>query len=218
MINHVKNYAVAYSILLISTVLSLYAYFTLPEVLIIQWDIYNQPANEMPKDMFVLGYPVFAFLMTWFMIFVTNKSLNESAEKQSRSVITYISALIGFISIATQSWLILINAAMIQMDAGLFVTYLFSGILVFLGNIMGKVKPNKYVGFRVSWTMNSDENWHATHRFGGKIMMLCGVMMFTCSFISSGYGYTIGNIVFWWLLGLFSPFVYSYKYAKKQKC
>ncbi len=216
MTRHFRQYLVAYIVLALSCMMSLYSFLVLPEILIVQWGIDNQPSNTMPNDMFAIGYPPFAFFMTWLMIFVMKKSLNAHDDRQSESVITYVATITGFISIATQLWIILANATDIQITPSLFVSYLFAGILILLGNIMGKVRPNKYVGFRISWTMNSDENWLATHRFGGKVMMIAGLMMLIGTFVSDDNVWVIINIVLWWLLGLFAPFVYSYSMHKKQ--
>lgn len=212
--SHLKNYAVVYVVFAASLALSVYSFLFLPETLIVQWGIDNQPSNYMPKNMFALGYPAFAFFMTWLIVFLMNKSLNEHDDKQSKSVITYVAAITGFISISSQLWIVLANATDIQLTPAIFVSYLFAGILILLGNIMGKIKPNKYVGFRVSWTMNSEENWRATHRFGGKAMMLAGLMMFIGTFVSDNNIWVISNIVLWWLLGLFAPLVYSYTLHK----
>lgn len=213
---HLKQYIVAYVILALSCMISIYSFLVLPETLIVQWGIDHQLSNDMPRDIFAMGYPPFAFFMTWLMIFVMNKPLNKHDDKQSRSVLAYVAVMIGFISIATQFWIVLANATDVKITAGLFVSFLFAGVLILLGNIMGKIKPNKYVGFRVGWTMNSDENCLATHRFGGKMMMISGLMMLIGTFVSDNNIWMIINIVLWWILGLSAPFIYSYMMFKKQ--
>lgn len=39
----------------------------------------------------------------------------------------------------------------------------------FLGNLLGKVTPNYYVGIRTPWTLESPENWERTHRFAARL-------------------------------------------------
>jgi uncharacterized membrane protein len=51
-------------------------------------------------------------------------------------------------------------------------------LLVVLGNFMGKLTKNFYVGIRTSWTLASDEVWLRTHRLGGKLFVLAGVGLF----------------------------------------
>jgi uncharacterized membrane protein len=38
-----------------------------------------------------------------------------------------------------------------------------------MGNCIGTVRPNYFVGFRTPWTLESDEVWRATHRMIGRI-------------------------------------------------
>jgi uncharacterized membrane protein len=44
-------------------------------------------------------------------------------------------------------------------------------LLFFLvvGNCIGRVRPNYFVGIRTPWTLESDEVWRATHRLLGRI-------------------------------------------------
>ena len=54
-------------------------------------------------------------------------------------------------------------------------------LLVVVGNLLPKLRPNKYVGIRLPWIMHDEARWAKTHRFGGFAMVLCGVTMLVCS-------------------------------------
>lgn len=52
---------------------------------------------------------------------------------------------------------------------------MFGGLAVFLGllgNVMGKVRRNFWIGIRTPWTLASERVWYSTHRFAGKTMVL----------------------------------------------
>jgi len=51
-------------------------------------------------------------------------------------------------------------------------------LLVVLGNFLGKVTRNFFVGIRTPWTLASEEVWLRTHRLGGKLFVLAGLAMF----------------------------------------
>jgi uncharacterized membrane protein len=58
---------------------------------------------------------------------------------------------------------------------------LLGGIFLFfalLGNVMGKVRKNFYIGIRVPWTLASDRVWNDTHRLAAWSMVLGGVIGF----------------------------------------
>ena len=46
-----------------------------------------------------------------------------------------------------------------------------------IGNYFPKCRPNRTVGIRIIWTLGSEENWNATHRFAGKVWVIGGLIM-----------------------------------------
>jgi uncharacterized membrane protein len=70
---------------------------------------------------------------------------------------------------------------------------IFGGMAVclgMLGNVMGKVRRNFWIGIRTPWTLASERVWYATHRFAAKTMfvgavsslvgMLAGLPLWLC--------------------------------------
>jgi uncharacterized membrane protein len=52
--------------------------------------------------------------------------------------------------------------------------YLLAGIAVFtamLGNVMGKVRRNFWIGVRTPWTLANERVWYSTHRLAAKTMV-----------------------------------------------
>lgn len=50
-------------------------------------------------------------------------------------------------------------------------------LFIVLGNYMPKTRSNWFVGIRTPWTLSSEETWVKTHRFGGKLFVLIGIML-----------------------------------------
>lgn len=48
-------------------------------------------------------------------------------------------------------------------------------LFVVIGNVLGKVRPNFFVGIRTPWTLADEHVWDKTHRFGGWIFVLGGI-------------------------------------------
>lgn len=48
---------------------------------------------------------------------------------------------------------------------------------VFMGNVMYNIKPNRFVGVRIPWTLNDDDNWKHTHRLASKLFFVGGVLI-----------------------------------------
>jgi uncharacterized membrane protein len=61
------------------------------------------------------------------------------------------------------------------------------GILVIaIGNVMGKTRRNFFIGFRTPWTLASEEVWSRTHRFGGRLLVVCGLMFCAAAALGAG--------------------------------
>jgi uncharacterized membrane protein len=49
--------------------------------------------------------------------------------------------------------------------------------LVILGNYLGNLRPNYFVGIRTPWTLENSETWRATHRLGGRLMFFGALIL-----------------------------------------
>ncbi|HVB63895.1 MAG TPA: SdpI family protein [Nitrolancea sp.] len=49
-------------------------------------------------------------------------------------------------------------------------------LFIVLGNVMGKVRPNWFVGVRTPWTLSSKRSWVRTHRLAGWLFTLAGLI------------------------------------------
>lgn len=82
-----------------------------------------------------------------------------------------------------------------------------------MGNYFGKIEKNFVVGFRIPWTLASDENWKQTHRFAGKAYVTAGVVSLVISFIYPSLFISVGAL----LLATLSGVIYSYRYFVKNE-
>ncbi len=57
---------------------------------------------------------------------------------------------------------------------------MMSCLLVFfvvMGNYLGNLRPNYFVGIRTPWTLENPETWRATHRLGGRLMFFGALIL-----------------------------------------
>lgn len=83
------------------------------------------------------------------------------------------------------------------------------GLIVLLGNVMGKIRRNFFVGFRTPWTLASERVWNATHRFGAFSMVLGGLLAALVTFAEF---YSAAIVLL--LAGCLLPLLFSLVYAK----
>ena len=49
-------------------------------------------------------------------------------------------------------------------------------LFLVIGNILPLARPNWFFGIRTPWTLTSDRVWDRTHRLGGYLFMICGLL------------------------------------------
>lgn len=103
-----------------------------------------------------------------------------------------------------------------NLPIGKIIPVMIGIMFVILGNYMGKIKFNWFVGVKTPWTLSSEEVWNKTHRFFGKIFMISGVILALNAWLPGKIGMIvfIANMV----MLVFGGFIYSYiAYRQEQK-
>lgn len=93
-----------------------------------------------------------------------------------------------------------------HVDVGHAVFVLIGILFVLVGSVMGKIRPNWFFGIRTPWTLSSKASWVRTHRLGGWVFLIGGIVMIGTSIIPAVQIYVLlafGAGVLWTV-------VYSY--------
>jgi len=80
-----------------------------------------------------------------------------------------------------------------------------------LGNVLGKVQRNFYIGIRTPWTIADERVWYATHRFGAKTFVVGGLLALALALVGTTFWIPFATI----MVTVFSPVVYSLVYYKR---
>lgn len=198
-------------VILIPVLAGLILWNRLPETMTTHWGIDGQPDGygSLPFAVFV---PYLCLLAGhWLCFFVTAKDpRNQNRNWKPIRLVLWIMPVLSNIC----------GAMMYALALGVKVSV--SGIMiaalglmfVAIGNYLPKCRQNHTIGIKVPWTFASEENWNATHRFGGRVWMIGGVVMMLAAFLPTGWsaGVTVAAAV---ILSVV-PIVYSYCYYRKQ--
>ena len=87
-------------------------------------------------------------------------------------------------------------------------------IFVIMGNYMPKLKVNHTVGIRLPWTLQSEDNWHKTHRLAGKLWVLGGLILLLEAGLQFALSYVLVLVI---LAIVFIPMMYSYQLSRKNR-
>lgn len=95
----------------------------------------------------------------------------------------------------------------------------FTGVLllfIVLGNYMGNVRPNYFVGIRTPWTLENSEVWRKTHYLAGSLWFWTGLVCLLISFFIKDPKQLPVLIIVIVVITLI-PVVYSYIIFRKLK-
>lgn len=100
-----------------------------------------------------------------------------------------------------------------RFDISLMVLYGIMILFLILGNLMGNIRNNFFVGVRTPWTLSSEEVWTKTHRLTAKLWVASTLITMVLIAILPH-----PEIVFGVYIGVIAivPIVYSYIEYKKQ--
>ncbi len=84
-------------------------------------------------------------------------------------------------------------------------------LFVLLGNVLGKVRRNFWIGVRTPWTLANERVWNATHRFAAKTFVLGGLAGFVLSWAGVGFWLSFAAL----MAGALVPIVHSLVYYKQ---
>jgi uncharacterized membrane protein len=92
---------------------------------------------------------------------------------------------------------------------------LLGALFAMFGNYFQTVRPNYFLGIRTPWTLENEQVWKKTHRLGGRLWIVGGILIVLLAFfINNNQMFLIifGVII---LILVIVPVVYSYTEFKK---
>ncbi len=166
--------AISFGLIVLALIYSAVLYPHLPDPLPIHWNIRGEVDGWWPRWQGVLLIPALMLVILVLLQTLPKLPISKSSVEAFRATYDYISviviALIGYVH-GTVLW----AAVHPKMDLP---RVLLAGVLLFLaaiGNVMGKLRPNRWAGVRTPWTLASEAVWVGTHRFAARIYVVGGV-------------------------------------------
>ena len=181
----------------------------LPNQISIHFNAAGQANNFQSKALAVFGLPIFLLLVHLFVIFVTARDpKNQTMNEKMGKVIYWLTPIVSL----SLSYLIYSKALGSTTNPSIFVSALLGLIFVMMGNYMPKLKVNHTVGIRLPWTLQSEDNWHKTHRLAGILWVLGGLILLLEAGIQFAISYVLVLVI---LAIVVIPLVYSYELSRE---
>ena len=195
-------------ITLIPIVVGLLLWNQLPEQMPTHWGINGEVDAWSSKAFAVFFFPILLLALHWLCVAASCADpKSKDYHPKMIALVLWICPVIGLV-ISTLRY----SAALGYALAVESILPLLMGLLfIIIGNLLPKCRQSYTMGIKLPWTLNNEENWNKTHRFGGKVWVVGGVIIMATAFAGS----------FWILLGVLIvmvalPTVYSYCLHRKQ--
>lgn len=190
----------------IVVIFNLLFYDKMPAELPTHWNFQGQADKYSSRFDAMVFTQVFLAIMNIFLCFMVD---NDPRNKKQNNFVMTLSKL--------AMPLIMLVVYVITVMVGLgreirvsVVIPLFLGILIIaIGNYLPKIKRNYTMGIKLPWTLNSDENWRRTHRFGGLCFIFMGLCFFATPFVKSELIIIIAMAIVVVLPAIYSYYLYT---------
>ncbi len=188
------------------------AYFYLPDTIPLHWDFEGRVDNWGPRwSILALGcLPLgVALLMAWL------PRIDPRREAYTKHAKTYEILQVVLVLVMTGLvWITVAAALGSTMDVSLAVRILIGVLFIVMGNYLGRLKRNYFVGIKTPWALADDEVWRRTHRRGALVFMIMGASFLLS--LAFRPGWIVGVVTLApTLLGVSYVFVYSWRVWKE---
>ena len=179
----------------------------LPDQIPSHWNAAGEIDGWSSKPFAVFGMSLILLAAQWLCILGTcaDPKKNNHPEKILHLVFWIIPVLSAVLHAVTYA-VALGKEVRMEMVMPVLIGLLFA----IIGNHLPKCKQNYTIGIKIPWTLNSEENWNRTHRFAGRIWLVCGLAIMLTGFFGGFWVFL--PIV---LLMVVAPFIYSYVLYRK---
>lgn len=147
------------------------------------WNISNQIDGWSGKTtglLWGIGLNIIMFLLLWLMPWYApwyrrNRNRFENVLPPLTAVLILFFSLLSVYALAVAKWGEFNRVNILLILMGL--------LFIFLGNLLPKVPKNFFVGFKTPWTLANDVVWDKTHRLGGILFVISGLIMILKGFV-----------------------------------
>ncbi|MCK9217835.1 MAG: SdpI family protein [Firmicutes bacterium] len=198
-------------IVIAAFLISMYFYPILPEKVPTHWNFKGEIDGYSGKLSGSLIMPITNLIMYILFIFLPALDPKKNNYKLFESTYIYFRYLFHIFFFAMHIMIIAASLGYIVNTTRL-VFFGISLLFMLMGNVMGRVKHNYFVGIKTPWTLASEEVWKKTHRLAALLWTAGGLIGIILSLLNINLGLLFVIIL---ILPSIIPLVYSYIIYKR---
>jgi uncharacterized membrane protein len=188
------------ALIALQILIALASYPFLPDQVPSHWDAAGQVTSYEPRWIAAILFPLISmgFFLLLYVVTVINPKENRRSIRLNHQANERILnlTLVGVLLLNLVLQLVILAATFkATVDIKLVVNLSISALLIFLGNFMAKLRRNRWGGIRTPWTLANDTVWERTHRLGGWLFVLGGLLGIVLSLIPPLRLYSVVSII-----------------------
>jgi len=179
----------------------------LPEQMPTHWNASGEVDGWSNKYFAVFGLPLILLAAQWLCTLGT--AADPKKANHSDKVFHLVLWIIPVLSVVLHAIAYAVALGK-EVRVAMVMPLVIGVIFAIIGNYLPKCKQNYTIGIKIPWTLNSEKNWNKTHRFAGRLWLICGIAIMLTGFLG-GFWIFLGVV----LLMVLAPFAYSYMLHRK---
>jgi uncharacterized membrane protein len=177
---HSKIEVVQIGIVAAMFTLAALAWSSAPERIPVHWTFSGDIDRYGSRFEGLFGLPLVTLAMYLVLRFLPRIDPGRSNYRTFATTYAIVGTAVLVVLAATHG-LVLLSIRGRAVNVGTAVPMLMGALLIVIGGVIGKVRPNWFVGIRTPWTLSSKTAWVRTHRIGGWLFILLGVLVIVAS-------------------------------------
>jgi uncharacterized membrane protein len=178
-----------------------------PERFPVHWGVSGQVDRYGGRFEGLLLEPLLALLLYLIMLFLPR--LDPGRLNYERFAGAYYTIRAVVIALMAVLYAVMLLAAKgVPIDMPRFVGLAVGAMFFILGNVLGKVRPNWFVGVRTPWTLSSKRAWVRTNRLGGWVFVFGGIALMVAGVIRTPLAMGVACAII--AAGSLGAVIYSY--------
>lgn len=174
---------IPFLLIVAAVALSIFYYPQLPEKMATHWGASGEPNGYSSRLWGAWMLPLFMALIWMILRAIPHIDPRKANyEKFAGMYDALVILILAFLLLMHVVVLMGATGTQIRMERVLMPSV---GIFIaIMGLLIPRVHPNWFVGIRTPWTLTSDLSWERTHRIGGPLFVMLGVLMIASSFLA----------------------------------
>jgi uncharacterized membrane protein len=162
------------------------AWSTAPNRIAMHWNLAGQVDRYGGRAEGLLAIPLLALAIYVLMILLPRLDPGRANYAAFGPAYSTLRLLVLVVLAATY---VLLHLWMrgVHAPIGIWMPLIVGALFIVVGNLLGKVRPNWFVGIRTPWTLSSKVAWTGTHRAGRWVFILMGALMMSCAALPSAW-------------------------------